>query len=413
MARKMHFSYFLLFLILTFDPNLVKPMTLESDIQILRSLKSSIDPNSIPDTSYLGSWDFSVDPCESYGGKFLGILCTLPLENAKSRITAIDLDSSAYDGFLTTMIGNLTELTILNLSRNSFRGPIPDSITNLKKLTHLSLSQNYFTGSIPDGIGGFLSMKVLDLSHNKLSGSIPPKISGLRALTDLSLSANSFSGAIPDLDGLWQLNKLDISSNQLLGGLPKLPINLVTLILAKNILSGPISSLEKLNRLQTIDLSNNRFSGVLSERVLTLPNVIHIDVSGNRFTEIEEIMVSGRPTKLQDFDAHKNQLRGTLPANLVSIDSLRDINLSQNQFNGVIPAEYGAKLATSWTSLFLDHNFLEGDLPSEFVNGTAKIRGSLAKNCLKCPLNVTLCRGGQKSPVQCVQKKQGGSGSDF
>lgn len=173
-------------------------ITLESDCEVLRSLKSSIDPNTIPRSSFLDTWNLTADPCESTT-QFLGIYCTYPEDNSSQRVIAIDLDSYGYDGFITQSIGNLTELTTLSLGKNNFRGPIPDSISSLRKLTTLSMSGNFLTGSIPKGITMLKKLESLDLSYNTLSGPIPANLSGLRRLIHLSLSHNQLSGRIPDL----------------------------------------------------------------------------------------------------------------------------------------------------------------------------------------------------------------------
>lgn len=382
-------------------PTIVHSATLATDIQVLRLLKRSIDPNTIPRSSFLDSWDFKLDPCESSGGQFLGILCSIPSDNSTSRITAIYLDSSGYDGFLTPSIGNLTELTTLDLSRNNFRGPIPDTVTGLRKLTTLSLPGNFFTGNIPVGITRLKKLQTLDLSHNSLSGIIPAQLSGLRSLTALRLSHNAFSGKIPSLTGAWQLHTLDLDSNQLYGNLPKFPTSLRTLSLSHNLLSGHLSSLRNLVNLKSLDLSSNRFTGAISHEVLTLPQVVSIDVSVNRLTAIEMTTLSG-DTHLQELDVQGNLLRGHLPINLVSLRNLTSINLARNQLSGHIPKVYGAKLGSSWRSLFLDHNFLWGNLPPEFSSSITRIRGSLAKNCLSCPETIRLCHGGQRPASECV-----------
>ncbi|XP_057958081.1 probable leucine-rich repeat receptor-like protein kinase At1g35710 [Malania oleifera] len=388
---------------LTFIQRIVHSKTLGSDAEALHSLLSSLDPNSISSSSFLNSWNFQADPCESSGDQFLGILCTIPEDNSSSRVTAINLDRAGYDGFLSPEIGNLTELIILNLNKNMFRGPIPDTISNLQKLTTLTLSENFFTGTIPTGVGNLRRLEIVDLSQNKLSGSIPASISGLRSLTHLILSNNGFSGTIPDLTGLWQLTSLDISSNQLYGGMPKLPKSLQTVSLSHNILSGRISSIGNLEQLLSLDLSDNRFSGSIEKEILTLPEVISVNVSLNRFTLLEVGKFTGSQTQLQVIDAQRNSLQGHLPVDLVTAENLTSINLGNNQFSGRIPREYGEKLGESWRILFLDHNFLVGSLPPQFSStGAMTVSGSLANNCLKCPSNVPLCHGGQRPASECV-----------
>ncbi|KAL9680186.1 hypothetical protein QQ045_018064 [Rhodiola kirilowii] len=380
----------------------VHAVTDDADIEVLRALKDCIDPNSIPPMSFLETWNFGMDPCESGGGHFLGVLCTIPKENAPTRITEIDLDGVGYDGFLTQQIGNLTELTVLGLGNNMFRGPMPESISKLVKLTTLSLPGNYFTGTFPKRFGNLKQLQVIDVSHNRLSGLIPPMISEFRSLNILRLAGNAFTGNIPDLHGLWKLNTLDLSSNMLYGPLPRLPVNLKELVLSHNTLTGHISPIQSLTKLRTLDLSDNRFSGGIQQGILTLPKVISVNVSVNRFTTLEVIKFNGRETQLQTLAARGNRLQGHLPVNLVTVDNLTSIDLGSNSFNGIIPPEYGQKLEMSWQSLYLDGNYLAGNLPSQFTTGNLRVRGSVSHNCLTCPFTVLLCHGGQRPAEECL-----------
>nr|KYP58436.1 LRR receptor-like serine/threonine-protein kinase FLS2 [Cajanus cajan] len=377
-------------------------LTLQEDTLALLEIKRAIDPNSVTPSSYLNSWDFSVDPCESTGSQFLGILCYLPLDNSSSRVTEVDLDGVGYEGFLTPAIGNLTQLSVLNLNNNKFRGPIPETIAKLRKLTRLTMSQNYFTGAIPQGFTELKTLQYLDVSGNRLSGPIPSDITGLRSLTYMSLSNNGFAGRIPNLTGLWQLSTLDLSINQFYGDLPNLPVSLRNMYFHHNILSGHLTPLKGLIHLKWLDVSDNRLSGAISGDVLSLRRVVHLNVSFNRFTTLEVINYSLQGPRLQVLEAQGNHLRGRLPVNLVTFVNLTSINLANNQLTGPIPLEYGTKVQTSWRRLYLDHNFLSGNLPSEFAHSSTNVRGSLASNCLRCPTNVGLCHGGQRPSTECV-----------
>ena len=406
MAKTMHTKFLsllhsILTIILCLMPSQSHSSTLEDDIQSLREISHAIDPNSVTPSSFLNSWDFKVDPCECTGSQFLGILCSLPLDNTSSRVTALDLDTIGYEGFLTPAIGNLTELTVLNLNNNKFRGPLPSTLGNLRKLTRFTISGNFFTGAIPQGITALKKLQYLDLSVNRLSGKIPADITGLRSLAYMSLSRNEFAGRIPDLAGLWQLSTLDISFNQFYGILPSLPVRLRRLYFSHNIFSGHITPLKGLRQLKWLDASDNRLSGAISKDILSLHGVVHLNVSFNRFTTLEATKYSGEGPMLQVLEAQGNQLMGHLPVNLVTYKNLTSINLANNQFSGVIPKEYGAKLQSSWRRLYLDHNFLTGNIPWEFVHKT-NVRGSLANNCLMCPTNVVLCRGGQRPATECM-----------
>ncbi|KAM7266368.1 hypothetical protein ACFE04_004265 [Oxalis oulophora] len=392
----------LVYFFLTFATliSLIHSATLESDVHAIRFLKQFVDPNTIASSSYLSTWDFSLDPCESTRGLFLGILCSVNSGNTASRIIQLELDDMGYDGFLTDTIGNLTELTVLNLSRNKFRGPIPASIISLTKLTILSLSDNYFTGSLPAGITKLKMLQVLNLSRNNLTGTVPASVVSLRRLIFLGLANNAFTGRIPDLTGLWQLHTLDLASNLFYGSLPRVPAALRTLSLSHNLLVGHISPIRALKHLSSLDLSDNKFSGTIGSNILALPHLVHLNVSFNRFTSLEVAIFNELDSRLQVFDAQENHLHGRLPVSLVTAPNLLTINLARNQLSGPIPTEYGAKLLSPWRNLYLDHNFLTGDLPPEF--NRRKIKGDMAYNCLKCPTSLSICQGGQKPASVCV-----------
>ncbi|KAK4433807.1 hypothetical protein Salat_0543400 [Sesamum alatum] len=410
MAISMQLSFSLcslmtfLLLSLTENPLLADSKTLESDIQVLRSIRQSINPHTITSSSFLHSWNFAVDPCDAPGPHFLGILCDIPDNNSSSRITAINLQADGLEGFLPPGLGNLTELTLLNLGKNKFHGPIPDSIVNMRKITRLLLSDNSLSGSIPHGFRGLKRLEIIDLSHNRLSGSIPAAISSIRSLIHLRLSSNKISGRIPDLTGLWQLNTLDLSSNQLVGNIPEFPNSLITLSLRDNLLSGHISSLNGLRHLRALDLSHNRFSGPINQAIFALPEIRNVNVSANLFTRIDVMRMSTRrrPSQLRAIEAQSNRISGRLPINLITYQNLNSVNLGHNLFHGRIPVEYGERVSKGfWRSLFLDYNMLQGNVPSGFSHGSSK--GSLAHNCLNCRRGIPMCRGRQRSPTDCVK----------
>lgn len=220
-------------------------------------------------------------------------------------------------------------------------------------------------------------------------------------MTSLKMSNNGFSGRIPDLTGLWQLNTLELSNNELFGSLPQLPTSLRVLSLSRNVLSGTVHLLWRLRSLRTLDLSDNRFTGAI-RGVISLPEVITLNLSVNWFTEIEVAKFSGRATQLEVLDVQENRLQGHLPINLVTIQNLTVIDLSHNQFSGPIPRDFGLRLGAPWRRLYLDHNFLVGGVPPEFASTKLKIKGNLAFNCLKCPRNVTMCNEGQRTASECI-----------
>ncbi|ERN20361.1 hypothetical protein AMTR_s00066p00204410 [Amborella trichopoda] len=383
-------------------PNFALPKTLDSDIEALRSLKNGIDPYSIPPTTFLDTWDFSVDPCENTGSHFVGILCDIPSGNTSQRIVALDLNSMGYDGFLSPSIGSLTELTFLDLSKNRFRGPLPESFTRLTKITTLSLSENIFTGYIPSEITNLRWLQYLDLSKNNFIGTLPPTFVDLRQLTHVDVSYNLFFSNLPDLDALWQLTSLALDHNHFEGGLPRLPSNLRTLSLNNNLLSGRLPPTMRLPHLEALDLSNNQFTGTIGWGLLLLPSIRRINLSFNLFTSIEVFNATNMTTTLEELDASHNRIQMHLPLGLATIESMLSIHLEGNSFVGRIPPEYGARAMNSWRQLFLNDNYLEGSVPSEFKNlQREKLNGSLASNCLVCRNGHYLCEGRQRPSSEC------------
>ncbi|CAN1253446.1 LRR receptor-like serine/threonine-protein kinase FLS2 [Linum perenne] len=365
------------FIALVLIPKPVESITAVSDVQVLHAVRESIDPVSITTSSFIYSWDFNVDPCESPGA-FLGVLCSFPLDNSSSRVVAIGLDDAGYDGFLAPAIGNLTELVTLDLTGNKFRGPIPETIVNLRLLTKLLVSENLFTGQIPEGITRLKLLQEVDLSRNHLSGQIPARIAVLRSLTRLIISDNAISGRLPDLSGMWQLSVLDVSH---------------------------ISPMKHLRKLLVLDVSDNRLSGRILREVLTMSTLVRLNVSHNHFTAIDAIDFPGGETRLQMIDANDNQLHGHLPLSLAALDNLTSLDLAHNYLTGSISAEFGAKIGKQWTYLYLNDNFLQGSIPPKLVDIARQIRGSFANNCLKCPATVPLCRGGQRPHAVCAAQR--------
>ncbi len=92
-----------------------------------------------------------------------------------------------------------------------------------------------------------------------------PILDGLPQLQQLDLSNNQLSGAIPSLDALTILVKLDLFTNQLSGAIPSLSAitSLTILNLSGNQLSGTIPNLNTLVHLSLLDLSNNQLGGLI------------------------------------------------------------------------------------------------------------------------------------------------------
>ncbi|KAK9071131.1 hypothetical protein SSX86_009699 [Deinandra increscens subsp. villosa] len=163
--------------------------TLPSDVSALKSIKSAINPATIPSYSCLASWNFSSDPCST--PHLTHFLCALSCSG--DRVTQLTFDRAGYSGTLSPLVSQLTQLTTIDLSDNKLSGPIPTSLFSLPNLQTLNLRSNSFSGTVPPVMPNLKSIETLDISHNLLSGNLPDASSSL-TLTRLDLSFNRFTG---------------------------------------------------------------------------------------------------------------------------------------------------------------------------------------------------------------------------
>eukprot|EP01018_Ginkgo_biloba_P015485 Gb_36204 [translate_table: standard] len=406
---KTHFAFVVQMLWLC---NLVTAVTYGPDIEALVLVKNSVDSSSIGPTTCLGTWDFSVDPCDFRSTRqfVCGIRCDAKT-NGKSRVTSLALDGVGYKGYLSPSIGNLTELEELDVSGNAFRGSIPESISKLSKLARLDLSANLLSGSLPLSLGNLTGLQFLSVSRNFLNGLLPASLNKLRNLMRLDLSYNNFSGTVPPLGGLIQLYNLDLSYNKLGGTLPpQLPPSLSQITLKANLLTGSLpANLGSMPGLGVLDMSCNRLSGAIDASLFAHQSLQQVNLSNNTFTGISVPNASGLGSQLVAVDIGFNKISGSLPSNFSTMENLAALSLRYNNFQGLIPKEYGVKAKSStdnvrpFVRLYLDGNYLTGGIPPDFLSiSPENITGSFANNCLtNCPSSVLLCRGAQKPASEC------------
>ena len=148
-----------------------------------------------------------------------------------------------------------------------------------------------------------------------MSGEIPAELGSLSNLERLDLSDNQLSGVPPELGSLSNLERLDLSDNQLSGVPPELGSlsNLTHLYLHDNQLSGEIpSELGSLSNLEWLWLQRNQLSGEIPAELGSLSNLERLDLSDN-------------------------QLTGPIPASLGGLANLERLSLSQNMLTGCVP----------------------------------------------------------------------------
>ncbi|KAK2647382.1 hypothetical protein Ddye_014871 [Dipteronia dyeriana] len=194
-----------------------------------------------------------------------------------ARVTALGLSTVSLEGILIGDIGGLTELTSLDFSFNKgLTGSLSPRLGDLQKLNVLILAGCSFTGNIPDELGNLADLSFLALNSNNFSGSIPPSLGKLSKL-------------------YW----LDLADNQLTGSIP--------------VSTSTTPGLDLLKNAKHFHFNKNQLSGSISAQLFSSDmELIHVLFDGN-------------------------QLTGTIPDTLGSVQTLEVLNLAHNNFTGPIP----------------------------------------------------------------------------
>ncbi|KAH8955713.1 hypothetical protein BDL97_07G001900 [Sphagnum fallax] len=289
-----------------------------------------------------------VDPC--YDGAWFGVLCdfsTCP----SYKIIGLELIGLDLQGQLSQAIGNLTNLQFLTISDNPrLSGNLPNEISNLNNLLKVDLHGNNFTGRIPNFQMEFLQH--LDLSGNALSGQLADIFNSIfggqnrktLSLHILDLSSNQLSGIVPKMPlSTSHLTQLNISHNQLHGTLDAFfgsltnITGITNLDISYNNFSGNVSnSFHNLNvGLLVLLMNNNNFNGDF----LDVPSTLQIlDISMNKFDgSFPTFNTSNCSLSLKYLNMEGNMFAGPLPYELLHCSPLLEIiNFDQNNFTGIL-----------------------------------------------------------------------------
>ncbi|XP_025981965.2 receptor-like protein 9DC1 isoform X1 [Glycine max] len=277
-----------------------------------------------------------------------------PYYYSKTRTWENGTDCCSWAGVTCHPIsGHVTEL---DLSCSGIVGYIDPNSTlfHLSHLHSLNLAFNYFDESpLSSLFGGFVSLTHLNLSNSEFEGDIPSQISHLSKLVSLDLSYNF-------------LKLKEDTWKRLLQNATVLRVLLLND--GTDMSSVSIRTLNMSSSLVTLSLGWTWLRGNLTDGILCLPNLQHLDLSFNPALNGQLPEVSYRTTSLDFLDLSHCGFQGSIPPSFSNLTHLTSLYLSHNKLNGSIPPSFSN--LTHLTSLYLSHNDLNGSIPPSFSNLT-------------------------------------------
>ncbi|XP_062104419.1 receptor-like protein EIX2 [Humulus lupulus] len=267
--------------------------------------------------------------------------CWSQAENLRILVLA----NNKLSGKIPATFGFLFSINLLHLRSNNLTGELPSSLKNCTKLAVFDVGDNKLFGSIPAWIGTSLTnLLILSTRSNSFNGRIPLQLCHSVDLQLLDLSSNDLSGQIPNCLGnitaMKELKRIEdvpyvldpYSGGTWRRGVPD-DFNRQKLVL---IWKGAISEFKNVGLLRTVDLSSNKLVGGIPRDVTKLVELISLNLSRNNLSGNipQEI---GHLKSLDVLDLSKNQFFGQIPSSLSQVDRLNTLDLSSNNLSGEIP----------------------------------------------------------------------------
>ncbi|CAM0878293.1 unnamed protein product [Alopecurus aequalis] len=233
-------------------------------------------------------------------------------------------------GTIPAALGNLTSLNRLDLVNCNLKGGIPPELSVLQEMSFLHLASNRLIGKIPAFLGNLSRLSYLYIFGNELSGEVPTTLGKMAALNELALSYNNLEGNLDFLAALSkcrQLQLLELHHNLFTGTIPRHVGNLT---------SGLKDFGACLTQTYAMDISSNLLIGSIPKTFGQLSMLIYLNLSHNSFKG----SIPGQLKKVQglaSLDLSSNNLSGTIPIFLANFTYLNTLNLSFNRLDGQIP----------------------------------------------------------------------------
>ncbi|MBA0840899.1 hypothetical protein Goarm_003436, partial [Gossypium armourianum] len=394
-----------------------------------------------------------------------GLTGTLPAHGGLcflNHLEELNLKGNDLAGAIASCLVNLTFLRYLDISNNHFTGNIASTpLTNLTMLQFLSFSKNQF--QVPVSFRSFANhsnLKALLANENKLVAEpagfqtwlpkfqlkifsllnctieehgklqLPNFLNFQHDLRYVDLSYCNFG----EISRMQRLERLDLSHNNLFGGVPEelaTSTSLIRIRLSNNSLSGKIipaiyhliGSLEALyldgnklegdisdvstissKSLQVLDLSNNRFSGKLPRWLWNHTDLWVLDLSKNRFEGLIPMELCNL-VSLEFLDLSLNHLSGTIPS-CSNLQMMKHVHLANNRLSGTLSKALCK--SSSLVTLDFSENNLTGRIPGWISTLPALSVLLLKANQFHGEFPLHLCRLQSLSILDLSQNKLSG-----
>ncbi|KAH6785623.1 hypothetical protein C2S51_038078 [Perilla frutescens var. frutescens] len=256
-------------------------------------------------------------------------------ENVTGLIV-LNLSNNNLSNEIPPSLGSLSNLQTLHLRGNNFSGELPSTLKNCAILRLVDIGDNKLSGNIPPWLGGSSSMTYLSIRENRFYGSIPPEICSLTEIQMLDLSRNHLSGKLPHcFDNFTSLVDKSRTTTSTVG----IPVGLdgyidYALVQWKG---QEAEYRETLGLLKLVDLSSNRLVGNIPRTFSNLRGLISLNLSRNNLAGSMDSNI-GEMEMLECLDVSRNQLSGEIPIGLGQLNYLAILDLANNNFSGKIPS---------------------------------------------------------------------------
>ncbi|CAI5957097.1 unnamed protein product [Closterium sp. NIES-65] len=324
-----------------------------------------------------------------------------------SRLIEIRFANNQFNGSLPRSLGTLRNLTTLDMGSNKLSGELPPQLAYCSNLRLISFPANQLSGPIPEWLGNLKQLEVLEMYTNGLSGPIPSQLALAVSLHSIAMDDNQLSGLLPpELGDLPKLSAIYVANNKLEGPIPDSYSKLESLMYLdvsyNEGINGTIPEfLGKMARIQSIAFEYCDLTGPIPANLGELQNIVEIFLDNNQLTgDIPPSL--GQLVTLNKLFLNHNMLSGAIPVELCQLTNIYDLNLARNQLQGGIPACLAQlpHLATlgylppslgqlvtlklvTLNKLFLNHNMLSGQIPTELCQLTNIYDLYLARNQLQ------------------------------